>query len=338
MDTDDDDLLNAVYDVDEPDEEPRFGVVQATAEEILHALFGEPDKPKAPASAKRAEKKAKKEKPKMELTGTYATPEDVDKALAENDAAVDELVERGNVSGDDLERLFAERDALYERKWALEGDLQSAQSALRGAQYETQEELGRRRKAADALAAVWQDPSLPEAQRSTALADFTIEQGEIQDLQTALPWVRLDDPQLSAGAEDARVELETLTEQANALPQGSVRRKRAEAQAAEAHTRAIAMEAESRRRRDRAALDAFAAKRTEEYVQRKIKANREAVIRDAVQTKEPEWYIDKLKEEAKAAPSKKELAEAKAQVEAELAPRIREYARYAAERRAHTSR
>ena len=298
-----------------------------TPEEICHA-YGLDAEPEKPASAKRAEKRT--EGRKVELKGTYLIPEDTDARLEQIDREIDRNIEQSG-SYEEFERLLSEQGALWEKRYGLE-------SGVRSDRERTVAELAKRKRAVAELDATVKDKTLPAKIRDDAYGDLMIEQAEQADLEAAAPFAGLSDTKLVAAAEDARVALEEATERANELPAGSVRRARADREVPEAHRRALALEGELRRRKDRAALDSYAEKRTAEYVERKIAENRAALIQDAERTQEPPWYIEKLKEEAKGPATKKELAEARVAVKAELAPRLREYARYAAQRRASTSR
>ena len=319
---------------DETDETWRAGYEAPrppyTTEEIIAAypeVFGPtPEKPMP--SAQRAEKR--KERPKVELKGTYLVPEDTDARLEQIDREIDRNIEESG-SSEEFERLLSEQDALWEKRYGLE-------SGVRSERERTAAEIAKRKKAVEALDVKVKDSALPKKQREDAFADLMIEQAEQRDIESAAPFAGLSDTKLTAAAEDARVALEEATERANALPAGSTRRARADREVPEAHRRALALEGELRRRKDRAALDAHAEKRTAELTEKKVAEHRQAVIRDAEQSAEPAWFLEKLRAEAEQPPTKKEIATARAEVEAELLPRIRDYARFQAVRRNSSSR
>jgi hypothetical protein len=261
-----------------------------TNEEIVHAYgLDKPEKPMP--SAQRAKEKPKVEPPVIRPEKSYTTLGDVESAIEKMDAALDRNIEADESSPEEFDRLLAERRGLYEVRQELEHDTRTEREKAQAA-------LAKQRETEATLAGAWKDPNTPEEQRGTLLADLTIAELERRDLEAALPFAGVSDSRLSTAAEDARVAFEEAQEKAASLPAGSARRKRAEGEVSEAHHRALALEGELRRRKDHAALDAHAAKRVAQLTEKRIAANRQAKIRDAERTKEPEWFLEKLHEEA----------------------------------------
>ena len=286
------------------DDEPRFGAAQATAEEIVHALFGERDKPEAPASQTRAEKDRAKKKvrPPMQLpAGKYLTVKEVDARLAEVSAAMDANIDLDGTQ-EEHDLLDDEQTALYRHRFALAQESQTAQS-------ETRKEIMRLKAQDKELLARENQEGLAPVVKLESMAQRQLARERVEALERRLPYLGKSDEDLSAAIEVSRITHEELSERANALPAGSARRAKAEREAGEAKDRHLHIEAEVLQRKQDAAWNNARTARFTSVAERELRAEQQRRVNELVASGTAEaWEIDKARLEASKPPSKEQIA------------------------------